>query len=616
MEHIWSRTLLVGVVLALLVFCSDNAQGITFDPPGVYQTGSQPESVAIGDVTSDGRDDVLLVTGYDLDPENDNKLLLFAQAADGSLQAPKKLDQTAAVNIYGSLVIGDFDDDGDNDAATGTPAGIDVFPQEDGTLSAPVLLPGTPAPVGDLEVDDVNGDGADDFVVITSTGVSALVQRAAGGFDVVPVSIQTAESLATGDVSGDELSDVVVVSNYDQPNALRIYEQQAAGGYIEHSIPLNFDADPNKIAVADVTGDALDDIVVTRGGNSNPELAVYWQTEGGTIDPTPDVYDSYDMPEAVKTMDMDGDEFDDVVVVHSGWNRVGVYLQAPDGYLYEEQLVPSPYLLSGADTLALGDISSDGLTDFAVAYYGGSLVVRRQRLPFNLSAAGHSDRRITASWIRPAGLSSEFIEVATSPEVYPDGRLAGLFLDENIVLYDDSLRRDQESYVAREALPPGTYYVHVRAWDDQVCFEPDRANCPDEVSGTSVVHIPPDPATATSSNAAPADTVVRFRALRAAARQSARNLRVAASMPEPGTITASGTVSVPNTSKTYRLRTASATADAGATVTLRLELSKKARRTVLRALKRHRRIVAKIVVTVRDRAGNTRDAKRTIRLTR
>jgi hypothetical protein len=497
----------------------------------------------------------------------------------------------------------------------GSAAGIRAFLQADGTLSPYVALPGAPALAGALEGDDVNGDGADDLVVNSASGVSALVQRAAGGFDVVAVSTQVAESIATGDVSGDGLSDVVVVSSYDQPNALRIYEQQAAGGYAEHSISLTFDEDPNQIAVADVTGDSLDDIVVTRGGNSPySELALYRQTDGGSIDPTPDVYDSYDIPEAVKTMDMDGDGLEDVVVVHVGWGRVGIYLQDPEGYLYDEELIPSPDGW-GRDRLALGDVTSDGLADFAVAGYNG-LTVRRQRLPFSLTSAGHTDRRITASWKLPSGMKTELVEVARSPEVYPDGRLAGLFVDENIVLYDDSLSRTQESYVASEALPPGTYYVHVRVWDDQVCFDPDRYNCPDEVSATSVVDIPPDPGAAPSPAAAPADTVVSFQVLRAAATQSLRKLRVTASMPEPGTITAGGTVSVPNSSRTYRLRTASAAAHAGASVTLRLELSRKARRAVLRALRRHRRIVAKVVVTVRDRAGNRRDAKRTIRLTR
>ena len=614
-EHIRNRTLLACVVAALLALGgAPDAHALTFAPQTIHDTFSQPESVAIGDVTGDGRNDVLLATGYDFDPENDNRLFLFAQAEDGSLALDKKLDMGPS---YGGPVIADLDGDGDNDVAIGSLIGIRFFAQEGGTLSPFVLLPGAPVVAGVVEVDDVDGDGADDLVVNTESGVTALVQRAAGGFDRVPVSALVAESLATGDLNGDGLSDVVVVSNYDQPNALRIYAQQEAGGYTEQLIPLDYDADPNKIAVADVTGDGLDDIVVTRGGNSPyATLAVYWQTDTGTINPTPDIYNSYDIPEAVKTLDMDGDELQDVVVVHSGWNRVGIYRQAPDGYLYEEQLIPSYYLLSGADTLALGDVSSDGLADFAVAYYGGSLLVRRQRLPFSLTSAGQTDGRITASWTRPAGMSTEFIEVATSPDVYPDGNLADLFLDENLVLYDDALSRGQESYVAEEPLPPGRYYVHVRTYDDQICPTPDQLDCPVEVSTTSVVDIPGPPTPSAAPVAAARDTVVRFKAVKAAGRQSVRKLRVTAGLPEPGTITAGGTVSVPNAAKIFRLRTASAAVGANATVTLQLELSRKARRAVLGALRRHRRVVANIKVTARDRSGNKTEERQKVRLTR
>ena len=249
-------------------------------------------------------------------------------------------------------------------------------------------------------------------------------------------------------------------------------------------------------------------------------------------------------------------------------------------------------------------------------------MVRRQtrgaqaEAALELTSAGHLDGRITAAWTRPAGLSTEFIEVATSPETYSDGRLADLFLDPNIVLYDDSLRRNQESYVASEPLPPGTYYVHVRAWDSGVCSTPDYWNCPDEVSATRVVSIPAGSAPATAAAAPAADKVVRFALLRAARRQSVNKLAIKASIPEVGTVTAGGTVTVPNTSRITDCVRATAGAAAGATVTLRPKLSKKARRAVLLALRRKKRVVAKITVTARDRAGNTQTVKRAIRLAR
>jgi hypothetical protein len=531
------------------------------------------------------------------------------QAADGSLAPAKKLEQGPA---YGGPVVADLDGDGDNDAAIGTPTGIAFYEQAGGTLSDPVALPGAPVLVAVIEADDVNGDGADDLVAGTATGIQALIQQATGVFESKAVSTLPAESFATGDVNGDRRSDVVAVSTYDQPVAFRIYRQLAGGGYAERPIPLTYDDDPNRIALADVTGDGRDDLVATRGGNSPyAKLVVYPQT-GGSIDPPAQVYRSYDIPEAVQTGDMDGDGREDVVVVHVGWGRVGIYRQAPDGKLYDEELIPSPAEFGG-HRLALGDISSDGLMDFAIAGYNG-LSVRRQRPPFSLSAAAQPDGRITASWKLPAGMRTEFIEVANSPGVHGGGRLAHLFSEENVVLYDDNLFRSQETWSAADVLPAGTYYVHLRAWDDQSCAVPDQADCLEEVSATSVVSIA---APAGSSQAAiGADNVVSLTRLGAAAQQSVRKLRVTVTMGEPGTVTVGGSITVPGTARTYRLRPASATTAAGGTVTLRPRLTKHARRAVLRALRRHRRIVAALTITARDRVGNTRRDKRAIRLAR
>jgi hypothetical protein len=78
------RSLWRGVVLAALAACalglaapaaaSDDPQ--SFQPFAAYGVGSDPESVAIADVTGDRRDDVVVSTSFYFDPENDGKLRL------------------------------------------------------------------------------------------------------------------------------------------------------------------------------------------------------------------------------------------------------------------------------------------------------------------------------------------------------------------------------------------------------------------------------------------------------------------------------------------------------------------------------------------------------------
>ncbi|HEX2773485.1 MAG TPA: S8 family peptidase, partial [Micromonosporaceae bacterium] len=59
-----------------------------FNPAVSTAVGSWPETVAVGDVTGDGRDDVLLATSFYFDDINDYKLFVFPQNTDGTLAAP------------------------------------------------------------------------------------------------------------------------------------------------------------------------------------------------------------------------------------------------------------------------------------------------------------------------------------------------------------------------------------------------------------------------------------------------------------------------------------------------------------------------------------------------
>ena len=95
-----------------------------------------------------------------------------------------------------------------------------------------------------------------------------------------------------------------------------------------------------------------------------------------------------------------------------------------------------------------------------------------------------------------------------------------------------------------------------------------------------------------------------------------RAVLVTVAVNEASTVSAKGTVSVPGTSKVFRLRKASRRLAAGAKATLKLTLPKQGARAFRRALARRVKLTARITVSAKDTAGNTRSAKRRIRLKR
>ncbi len=113
-----------------------------------------------------------------------------------------------------------------------------------------------------------------------------------------------------------------------------------------------------------------------------------------------------------------------------------------------------------------------------------------------------------------------------------------------------------------------------------------------------------------------ADKVTAFASLKAPKSQDIDKLFVRAAMIEPGTLSASATVNVPNASRVFKFKRVSKKATAGKSVKLRLKISKKGLRAAKRALRAHKRLRAKIRVTAKDNAGNSRTAKRTVKLRR
>jgi Ca2+-binding RTX toxin-like protein len=280
-----------------------------------------------------------------------------------------------------------------------------------------------------IGVADVNGDGYADLLVLnqydqTQTlsvlfgGDSAFsgsktldsVAKATIALDSAFLSpYQTLKTAATGDINGDGVADVVVI---DRSSALVIFGSETlhAGSNVGVSDTFSgAEGNPNllgttldmgssviqSVMMADVTGDGLDDLVITASYMSEAIETVVFDgntlTQGGTLDRSDAAWilNHNDGLSGFATNqsyagDFNGDGIDDLVFTASqGGERVTRVVfggSGQDGKTYaSDQNIQyltinstiSEYQSDTGNALAVGDINGDGIDDLAllVEYY-------------------------------------------------------------------------------------------------------------------------------------------------------------------------------------------------------------------------------------------------------
>jgi hypothetical protein len=365
------------------------AAGTQFQPYQATAVGSWPAAVAIGDVTGDGRSDVVMTTHFYFDPANDYRVWVFAQQPDGSLATPVSYATAGSyTNGLDSVAAGDLTGDGLNDVVVGlTGLGVQVFPQlPTGALGEPTLYATADGRL--IRLGHLDGDGHLDVAAIgwgTNT-VSVLRGDGSGGL-LAPVQYPAQhagyDDLEVGDVSGDGRDDIVVMSghSYAVPH-VSVLAQLSGGGFApaaEYRVGTNVNT--NGIGIGDVTGDGRNDVIASYGGNRPSSfVAVFAQSAGGVL-AAPNSYPSYDIPESVEVADFNLDGRQDALTLHGGWQRAGLYSGQAGGSLAAEELYALPYASHyEGHGLAVGDVNGDGSPDVALADYNNGLVVLRNTL--------------------------------------------------------------------------------------------------------------------------------------------------------------------------------------------------------------------------------------------
>jgi hypothetical protein len=394
------------------------ATGDLFLPYVAISLPAAPDAVAVGDVTGDGRDDVVATTGSDSDPADEFQLFVLAQGPDGLLQPPVRYDTAGTYpDRPGSVDIGDIDGDGRPDVAVAIDGvGIEVFPGlPDGTLGAPTLSPHPNSTF--LRIGQLDGRGGLDVAAIgwNSDTVTVFTDPGGGldGIATYPAIHNGWDDLEIGDVNGDGHQDLVVMSGQGFGPNVSIVPGRGDGTFgptIEQSVYEQVNT--HGIGVGDTDGDGRTDIAASYGGNSpSSRMALWVQLAGGSLD-LPVIHNSYDIPEPVEMADLDRDGQDDVVTLHGGWLQAGVYLGRQSGTLADEQLFPIPYASHySPHGLAIGDVNGDGWPDIVAADSNNGLVILSNSQVFQptepgaptLTSAVGGDGQVTLGWAPPDG---------------------------------------------------------------------------------------------------------------------------------------------------------------------------------------------------------------------
>ncbi len=286
-----------------------NAAGTGWDAPEILgQTGFIPTDLAIGDITGDGKPDLVSA-----DASAGTVTVIARNAAGNGWSAPVT---SGAGNGTHSVAIGDLDGDGKldvalpsaneakvtvltrNAAGTGWNAGVD--------LSVGVF----PASVA---IADLNGDGKPDLATAdtNSNQVSVIMRNGAGTGWVAAAPVATTGSgpygLAIGDLNGDGKPDLAT-SNINS-NDVSVITRNAAGTGWDAAVTAGpVGADPRSLAIGDVTGDGRPDIVtVNLDDNTATQLtAVFDDGPPTTTDDVPATYRGAPIPVTLTETDDPG----------------------------------------------------------------------------------------------------------------------------------------------------------------------------------------------------------------------------------------------------------------------------------------------------------------------
>ena len=227
---------------------------------------------------------------------------------------------------------------------------------------------------------DINGDGRPDIVVSLSgstPGISVLLNTGASGsarFDPPKTyPLPGAIRMMVGDVDGDGTPEVLAADAVSPATTLKTYRWSGSDLVLVGTSSVPGDALVDRMALADVTGDGIKDVVVAKWGvdcDTDTGVFVLPGTNAGTFGAALGPFPTPHEVGMVAVANVNGDAYPDVVASTLCTSEVCVFQGAPAGQLNGPLTISLPHI---PRTLSVGDLDGDTKADIvttAASYFG------------------------------------------------------------------------------------------------------------------------------------------------------------------------------------------------------------------------------------------------------